>query len=177
MSVLSTAAIIGLTAAAGASAAGAAIQAHQTGKAVDAQTDAGNKALALQQQQYQQARTDAAPYQQVGQSTLGRLGQMAAQPQAQFNPANYSHGVPVAPQASAGQQGPSGWPGGVGAISGVIGGTTAAGQAGPMPGPQQIAAGQQGDTVTIQTPDGRTLQGFPRAKVQEAMQRGARVVG
>jgi hypothetical protein len=39
------------------------------------------------------------------------------------------------------------------------------------------AAGGQGDTVTIQTPDGRTLQGFPRARVQEAMQRGAKVVG
>jgi hypothetical protein len=46
-----------------------------------------------------------------------------------------------------------------------------------MPGQQQVAAGAQGDTVTIQTPDGRTLQGFPRAKVQEAMQRGAKVVG
>jgi hypothetical protein len=163
MSALTTAAIIGL-AAAGGSAASAAIQAHQTGKAVDAQTDAANKALALQQQQYQQARTDAAPYQQLGQSTLGRLGQMAAQPQGQFNPANYRSGVPVSgTPAMPSQQMPSQQPLG-------------APPAQAAPGMPPAGAGQ-GDTVTIQTPDGRTLQGFPRAKVQEAMQRGARVVG
>jgi hypothetical protein len=104
---------------------------------------------------------------------------MAAQPQAQFNPSNYSGGVPTAafqsqqmPQSGIGLGGASG------ALQG-LGGMAAPGQtqSGPMPGQQQIAAGAQGDTVTIQTPDGRTLQGFPRAKVQEAMQRGARVVG
>ena len=169
--------IIGAAAGIGSSA----IQAHQAGKAGDAPTDAANKALALQQQQYQQARTDAAPYQQLGQSTLGRLGQMAAQPQGQFNPANYRNGAPTTPQPQMPQLG-----GAAGAMGGAMGnllqggaqlGAGLAGQGAPMPGQQQVAAGAQGDTVTIQTPDGRTLQGFPRAKVQEAMQRGAKVVG
>jgi hypothetical protein len=164
MSALTTAAIIGLAVGAGSQVASSAIQAHQTGKAVDAQTEAANKALALQQQQYQQARTDAAPYQQLGQSTLGRLGQMAAQPQAQFNPSNYSGGAPVSgTPAMPSQQLPR---------QQALGAPPAQ----PMPGMPPAGAGQ-GDTVTIQTPDGRTLQGFPRAKVSEAMQRGARVVG
>jgi hypothetical protein len=188
MSALTTAAIIGLAVGAGSQVASSAIQAHQTGKAVDAQTEAANKALALQQQQYQQARTDAAPYQALGQSTLGRLGQMAAQPQAQFNPSNYFGGAPTSTyqqseQARMGTPSQSSMPSlGMGGASGALqglGGMAAPGQmqSGPMPGQQQIAAGAQGDTVTIQTPDGRTLQGFPRAKVSEAMQRGARVVG
>jgi hypothetical protein len=42
-----------------------------------------------------------------------------------------------------------------------------------MPGMQQ---GGQGQTVTIQTPDGRVLQGFPRARLQDALQRGAKVM-
>jgi hypothetical protein len=164
MSALTTAAIIGLAAAsAGSAVASSAIQSHQTGKAVDAQTDAANKALALQQGQYQQARTDAAPYQALGQSTLGRLGQMAAQPQAQFNPSNYSGGVPTGGQPMPSQQMPR---------QQALGAPPA--QA--MPGMPPAGAGQN-DTVTIQTPDGRTVAGFPRAKVQEAMQRGAKVIG
>jgi hypothetical protein len=88
---------------------------------------------------------------------------MAAQPAAQFNPSNYSQGVPKPnlPQMPS-QQMPS-----LGALGQPPGQS--------MPG--MPAAGGQGDTVTIQTPDGRTLQGFPRARVQEAMQRGAKVVG
>jgi hypothetical protein len=163
MSALTTAAIIGLTAAsAGAGVAEAAIKGHQTGKAVDAQTNAANKALAVQQQVYGNQQQAAAPYQQAGQQTLGHLGQMAAQPAAQFNPSNYSQGVPKPnlPQMPS-QQMPS-----LGALGQPPGQS--------MPG---MAPGGQGDTVTIQTQDGRVLQGFPRAKVQEAMQRGAKVVG
>jgi hypothetical protein len=164
MSALTTAAIIGLTAAtAGAGVAEAAIKSKQTGKAVDAQTDAANKALAVQQQVYGNQQQAAAPYQQAGQQTLGRLGQMAAQPAQSFNPSNYSQGVPKPnlPQMPS-QQMPS---------MGTLGQPPGAPQPG-MPTP-----GGQGDTVTIQTPDGRVLQGFPRARVPEAMQRGAKVMG
>jgi hypothetical protein len=164
MSALTTAAIIGLTAAsAGAGVAEAAIKGHQTGKAVDAQTEAANKALAVQQQVYGNQQQAAAPYQQAGQMTLGRLGQMAAQPANQFSPANYQQGVPKPnlPQMPS-QQMPS-----MGAL----------GQPPGQPMPGMPTPGGQGDTVTIQTPDGRTLQGFPRARVQEAMQRGAKVMG
>jgi hypothetical protein len=95
--------------------------------------------------------------------TLGRLGQMAAQPANQFNPQNYQQGVPKPnlPQMPS-QQMPS-----MGAL----------GQPPGQPMPGMPTPGGQGDTVTIQTPDGRTLQGFPRARVQEAMQRGAKVLG
>jgi hypothetical protein len=151
MSALTTAAIIGLAVSAGASTASAAIQAHQAGKAVDAQTDASNKALAAQQEQFRTQQQAASPYQQAGQMTLGRLGQMAAQPAAQFNPANYQGGVPrMTPQQPSMPQQQQ------------------------MPGMQQ---GGQSPTVTIQTPDGRVLPGFPRTQLQEAMQRGAKVMG
>jgi hypothetical protein len=140
----------------------AAIKSHQTTKAVDAQTDAAQKALAVQQQVYGNQQQAAAPYQQAGQMTLGRLGQMAAQPANQFSPANYQQGVPKPnlPQMPS-QQMPS------------------MGTLGAPPGPQagMPTPGGQGDTVTIQTPDGRTIQGFPRARVPEAMQRGAKVMG
>jgi hypothetical protein len=140
----------------------AAIKGHQTGKAVDAQTAAANKALAVQQQVYGNQQQAAAPYQQAGQQTLGRLGQMAAQPQGSFSPANYQQGVPKPnlPQMPS-QQMPS---------MGALG-------APPGPQPGMPTPGGQGDTVTIQTPDGRVLQGFPRARIQEAMQRGAKVMG
>lgn len=158
MSALTTAAIIGLAASAGAGVASSAIQAHQAGKAVDAQTDASNKALELQRQQQQQAQQNMAPYQQAGQMTLSRLGQMAAQPAQQFNPANYRGGVPLPSQQMPQQQ--------------ALGAPPAAAAPGMAP-----AGAGQGQTVTIQTPDGRTLQGFPRARLQEAMQRGAKVIG
>ena len=87
MSLFTGATLLGMGLAGGLGSA--AIQAHQTGKAVDAQTNAANQALALQQQVYNDQKQNAAPYQQLGTSTLGRLGQMAAQPANQFNPANY----------------------------------------------------------------------------------------
>jgi hypothetical protein len=141
----------------------AAIKSHQTSKAVDAQTTAADKALAVQQQVYGNQQAAAAPYQQAGQQTLGRLGQMAAQPANQFNPSNYQQGVPKPnlPQMPS-QQMPS---------MSSLGAPPAQGMPGMPP------SGGQGDTVTIQTPDGRTLQGFPRARIQEAMQRGAKVIG
>ncbi|HXJ73291.1 MAG TPA: hypothetical protein VNM37_10570, partial [Candidatus Dormibacteraeota bacterium] len=89
------------------------------------------------------------------------LGQMAAQPAQSFNPSNYQNGAPRLPQMPA-QQMPSMSPLGASPPQGMPG----------MPTP-----GGQGDTVTIQTPDGRVLQGFPKARLQEAMQRGAKVMG
>lgn len=161
MSALTTAAIIGLAASAGAGVASSAIQSHQAGKAVDAQTAAANKALELQKQQQAQAQQNMAPYQQLGQAQLGRLNQMASQPAQQFNPANYSGGVPKAqPMPAQAQQQP-------------MGQTLASlGQQAPA----APAMGGGGDTVTIRTPDGRTIPNFPRVKVPEAMQRGAQVL-
>jgi len=94
---------------------------------------------------------------------LGRLGQMAAQPANQFNPNNYMGGaprpqMPQLPSQQMPQQQALGAP-----------------PAQPMPGMPTDQG--QNQTVTIQTPDGRVLQGFPRARLQEAMQRGAKVMG
>jgi len=166
MSLFTGATLLGMGLAGGLGSA--AIQAHQTGKAVDAQTNAANQALALQQQVYNDQKQNAAPYQQLGTSTLGRLGQMAAQPANQFNPANYQGGVPVRPQGLPQMpQLPPQQAMGSG-LGTMAPGQTQAGNAG--------TAGGGDNTVTIQTPDGRILRGFPRERVAEAQARGAKVV-
>lgn len=54
--------------------AGTAINAYQQGKATDAQTAAAQAALDFAKQQYQQQRTDLAPYRAAGQGAIGQLG-------------------------------------------------------------------------------------------------------
>lgn len=57
----------------GASIAGGALAAKATGKAVDAQTAASDRALQVEQQQYNQNRADLAPYREAGSATLPAL--------------------------------------------------------------------------------------------------------
>lgn len=57
----------------GASLAGGALAAKATGKAVDAQTAASDRALQVEQQQYNQNRADLAPYREAGSATLPAL--------------------------------------------------------------------------------------------------------
>ena len=59
---------------AGAGLIGAGIQAHQTGKAVDAQTDAANKQLALQREIFNQQQANEAPWRSVGANAITSLG-------------------------------------------------------------------------------------------------------
>lgn len=59
---------------AGAGLGGAAIAAHASGKAADQQSEASDKALALQQQMYQQNRADTAPWRQTGGKAVQTLG-------------------------------------------------------------------------------------------------------
>ena len=69
---------------AGASVGGAVIASKASKGAAKTQSEAADKALGLQTQQYEQSRQDFAPYQQQGQAALGRLGQMATAPRMNF---------------------------------------------------------------------------------------------
>lgn len=60
-------------AAAGAETAGAAIQAHQQGKATDAMQAANTDALNFEKQRYANTLGQMSPYYQMGQSALGNL--------------------------------------------------------------------------------------------------------
>jgi hypothetical protein len=61
------------TAVIGAGVLGAGAQIYGANKAADAQTAAADKASALQQQQYQQTRTDLSPYRDIGSVAAGQL--------------------------------------------------------------------------------------------------------
>lgn len=61
------------TAVIGAGVIGAGAQIYGANKGADAQKEAADKAIALQQQQYQQTRTDLAPYRGAGEDATTRL--------------------------------------------------------------------------------------------------------
>lgn len=61
------------TAIVGSAVIGAGSQMFGASKAADAQTNAANKAAALQQQQYAQTREDLSPYRDIGKDAGGRL--------------------------------------------------------------------------------------------------------
>lgn len=153
MSALSTAAILGIAAATGgAQIASAAIQHHATGEALDAQTAAAARAQAVNSQVYQDQKTAAQPYQQIGNAALGRLGSMP-QNAGVFDPSKSSVPPPQMPQQSA-----------LGMMSGLGGGQAAPGMADNEP------------TVKLQAPDG-SVRAFPKSQAQAFIQRGAKVVG
>ena len=161
MSAPTTAAIIGLAASSGAGPPAVRFR-HQAGRRWMRKPRPATRRSSPWQAQAQ-AQQNMAPYQAGGPDDARPPGQMAAQPAAQFNPNNYSGGAllrqaPKLPQMPS-QQMPGQAP--------LVPARRA------MPGQQP---GGQGDTVTIQTPDGRAA-GFPRARLQEAMQRGAKVIG
>src|SRR5262252_3390165 len=71
---IATGALIGLgIASAAGGVASSAIQAHAAGKAAQQQQQAADRALALQQQMYQQTRSDLAPYMGAGNQGLTSL--------------------------------------------------------------------------------------------------------
>ena len=65
---------------AGAGLAGAAIQSHQTGKAVDAQKDASEQALALQKDIYNQQVANLSPWRNTGAAAITTLGGLLGLP-------------------------------------------------------------------------------------------------
>lgn len=139
--------LVGSSIAAGGSIAGAAIGAHASGKAADLQKAAEDKSLALQQQQYQDAQTRYAPYQQVGQSVLPTLRNLAANVQApRYGQSLSGLSIYGSPQQNA----PSG-----------------SGQ------PQMGTPG--GGSVMMRAPNGQT-KAVPREQVAHYQQQGAQVV-
>lgn len=110
---------------AGASLLGGAINARQSGKAVDAQTNSANQALAEQKRIFDMQQAQRAPYLAQSQQSLGQLGQMASQQRQMALPPAYSgggmrslsqlgqpqrpipsQGLPQATQATQGPQAP-----------------------------------------------------------------------
>src|SRR5882724_13722032 len=61
------------TAIVGSAVIGGISQSYAASKAADAQKEAANNAIALQQQQYQQTRSDLSPYRQIGQTASDQL--------------------------------------------------------------------------------------------------------
>lgn len=159
MSAITTATIVGISAAA--ASAGTGIYAAKKGAsaardAAATQSAAADKALALQKEQYGQARQDFSPYQQQGAAALGRLGTMATAPRQTFNPGQPQMlGMPP-PQAQ-------GAPGGLGT-------PWMAQSGGPPPMTPQ---GPGGGLWTVQGPDGSTKQ-LPPNIAQQFISRGAR---
>src|SRR6267154_2826339 len=66
----------------GAGVLGAGATIYGANKAADAQTAAGERAIAMQQQQYQQTRSDLSPYRDIGASAgsqlSSRIGELTA---------------------------------------------------------------------------------------------------
>lgn len=144
-----TAAIILGAAAAGGQLAGAKIASNSAHDAAKTQTDAGDHALAVQQQQYQQAQQRLQPYQQMGTTALGRLGQIAG-------------GQPSAPPMS---QPPMKY----------AGSGSTLGAMGQPPAPMAGLAGQTPQFVMMRAPTGETAQ-IPAAQVEHFRAKGAMVI-
>lgn len=162
MSVLTTAAIVGLVAASAAtSVASAKIQSNAASAAAGTQSASADKALAVQQGVYNDQKAAQAPYQAIGTQALGRL-QNYQPSTAQFNPSNYAGGAPrqtptapqqpQAPQMTGGQQQALG------------------GQQAPQQPQQQAPSGGNDPIVKLQAPDGSVRQ-FPQSQAQGVIQR------
>jgi hypothetical protein len=199
MAALSTALLIGAGIAGGTSLASAAIGSHAAGKASDQQQESADKALALQQQMYQQQRADVAPWRNAGGqavTTLSGLMGLPAGPAA-------GQTEPVSPADQRSAQLAAFGPG-VGAVLGrwnrgqpysadVLGGMAPGRQAqlrsldpgGFAQTPEQLAGvGQavgQAQTssgyATMQSPDGKETQQVPVDQVAHYQQMGARRIG
>lgn len=77
---------------AGASLLGGAINARQSGKAVDAQTNSANQALAEQKRIFDMQQAQRAPYLAQSQQSLAQLGQMVSQQKQMQLPPAYTGG-------------------------------------------------------------------------------------
>lgn len=170
MSAITTATVVGITAAAGS--AGASIYAAKKGSdaaknAAATQSAAAQKALDFQKQQYAQVQQNFDPYRQAGASALGRLGTQATTPAPVFQP-----GQPQPSFASLGNP-----MGGQMPQQGM-------GQAIPNPqvgqSPAMMQGGQQGQQggqgmVLMLGPDG-SRRPVPAQVAQQLTQRGFKVI-
>jgi hypothetical protein len=150
-------------------------QARSAKIASDRQSRAAAEALAVQKEQYAQARADFEPYAAAGRQAVGSLRDRAGQTPPAFDPTNVGTwqasgwgssgsapssgdgGTPVAPQLGMPQQL----------------GSAQAGLAGPASMP---TSPQPGDTTLMQAPDGSAPRPVPSHLVQQLIAKGARVV-
>lgn len=92
------------TAVVGSAVIGGISQSYAASKAADAQTNASNKAIAFQQNQYDQTRTDLAPYRTIGgqsadqlTSRMGDLTSPTALPEFDNTLPTFDNSLPIAP--------------------------------------------------------------------------------
>lgn len=78
---------------------GAALQAYTANKATNAQTAAGNQALDIYKQVYNQNREDTAPYRQLGTEAIGGLRGLMADPSKITDQPGYQFGMNQGQQA------------------------------------------------------------------------------
>ncbi len=171
---------------------GSVIAARGVNNAVQAQTDAANRALDLQRDIFNTTRGDylenrgytrqqisgLTPYQNLGASTLATLGSMTGHPQQPVTPASNPPpmGVPSSTLASVGAPSASGLPNTTGAttLSNLPAGTPTRTFDNGVSVVSNLPYGVNG-LVTMQAPDGSTKQ-IPPDQVQAYLQRGAQVI-
>lgn len=154
-------------------------------KAADTQTAAGNKALALNEQIYNQQRQDQNPYMQAGQQGLSNLQQLVGNQQPRFgggmtpgqggpaplNLGNAFGGPQAPPQGAMPAQGgqPMGQPAGAPQQAPM-------GSQGQPPMMAQAPQSPQGAMVKLRAPDG-SVEDVPAQLADQFIQRGAMRVG
>jgi hypothetical protein len=147
------------------SVAGAAIASKAAGKASKVQKDAEDRALALQQTQYQDAQARYAPYTEMGAQALPTLRSLAGNVQAPLYGTNLKDlSIYGAPPPM-----PAGWPGM--AFGRPVGGgqtSAAAAQGTPMT--------TGGEMVQLRAPNG-AVKAVRRELVPHYVQKGAQVIG
>jgi hypothetical protein len=172
-----TAITIGIISA-GTQIASSAIQSHAASNATKAETAAGQQALQVEQQQYQQGRSDLAPYRQVGSGALSKLGQIFGVPMT--DPTSIPTG-PASPTALASSNGlPLSLRPGTLATPGSTGDPRnlgpSLGTAGARPSSLASLSGSDGAApVRVQAPDGN-IYSVPPSQVAAAQQQGGQVL-
>lgn len=154
---------------------GAEINANAQDKALQAQTDASNKALALTQQIYQNRQNQIAPYVGTGQNSLSRLSDLMGLPPPPIAAAPVPSVTGMTPQSTGlpSATGPlvGGPPTSAGTMTGSIYPNALGNLGGAALQPQSTTSG----LVTMRAPNGQTSQ-VPQAQVAHYQALGAVVV-
>ena len=140
---------------------GAKVASNAAKSAAKTQSQATDRALAVNQQVYNQQRQDQNPYMQVGQQGLTNLSQIVGNQQPRFGGGLNPSQPQMQPPMNLGTTGRPPMPQGGPQIP----------QGAPMGG-----GGQSGPMVTVQAPTGETRQ-VPQALAQQMVAKGARIVG
>ncbi len=137
------------------------LQSRQVNNAVNAQTDAANRALDLQGNIYQQQRADLAPYRGLGSGAAGMLAQGVGLPPAQDTT------IPAFQQPQMAQRSPNG-------PQQPIPAANYTGQQAVPRSLGSLGGGGMDGLVNMVTPDGRPAR-VPQGMVQQAIAAGGKV--